>query len=103
VGWLVPEHRRANWRLILGRAREHLPALLNEAPVDIFIHDSEHSFENQLFEFSAGWQALRPGGILVATDINWSDAFETFRDIARPRVQWIDHTCALAFKPSPRV
>lgn len=97
-GWLVPDARRDRWRLVLGRSGELLPAEL--APgCDIFIHDSEHSYQNQLFEFRAGWAALRPGGVLVATDINWSSAFDDFCREARPRRQFADHTCALLFKP----
>lgn len=97
-GWLVPDPRRDRWKLVLGRARDLLPAEL--APgCDIFIHDSEHSYENQLFEFRAGWNALRPGGVLVATDINWSSAFSVFCRATRARRQFVDHTCALIFKP----
>jgi hypothetical protein len=63
VGWLVPADRRDRWRLELGKARDVLPGILNAAvPIDIFIHDSEHSYENQAFEFALGYSALVSGG-----------------------------------------
>lgn len=96
-GWLVSEDLKGRWSLVLGRASEVLPGVL--APgCDIFIHDSEHSYDNQLFEFRAGWAALRPGGVLVATDINWSAAFDDWRGTVRGKVQYMDHSCALIFK-----
>lgn len=97
VGWLVPEAYRYRWNLLLGRADELLSQAL-EGGCDIFIHDSEHSYDNQLFEFRAGWRALRPGGVLVATDINWSDAFDDFCLEFRPKRQFVDHSCCLCFK-----
>ncbi|MDQ0464052.1 putative O-methyltransferase YrrM [Caulobacter ginsengisoli] len=96
-GWLVPDEFRGRWSLVLGRASEVLPAVLADG-CDIFIHDSEHSYENQLFEFRQGWAALRPGGVLVATDINWSAAFDDWRKTVRGRVQYLDHSCALVSK-----
>lgn len=103
VGWLAPEARRDIWRLELGRAQDILAPLLEaEGPIDIFIHDSEHSYDNQMFEFVAGYAALAPGGLLVATDINWSGAFDDFwakiRSTGARRV-FVDYSCALVVKP----
>ncbi len=97
VGWLVPAELRGRWTLQLGRSSVLLPAAL-AGGCDIFIHDSEHSYENQMFEFRLGWDALRPGGVLVATDINWSNAFDDFCRQVRPRRQFVDHSCCLMFK-----
>jgi len=98
VGWLAPEPYRHRWRLLLGRADQLLPEALEDG-CDIFIHDSEHSYDNQLFEFRAGWKALRSGGVLVATDINWSNAFDDFCREFRPKKQFVDHSCCLVYKP----
>jgi hypothetical protein len=103
VGWLVPEAKRRRWRLVLGRSRELLGPILQETGmVDIFIHDSEHSYENQMFEFTVGYEALASGGLLVATDINWSAAFDDFwLRIKRrgARRAFVDHSCAIVVKP----
>lgn len=46
--------------------------------IDIFYHDSDHSYDHQLFEYSTVWEKLPDGGILVSDDINWSYAFLDF-------------------------
>lgn len=103
VGWLVDQELRDRWRLTIGRSQDVLAPLLEATgPIDIFIHDSEHSYENQMFEFEAGYAALKPGGVLVATDIGWSNAFDEFcsklgRDGAQ--VAYVDAGCALLIKP----
>jgi predicted O-methyltransferase YrrM len=67
------------WSLILGSSRRRLPRLLDAvAPIDIFVHDSDHSKYNMLFEMTCGWSALRPGGALVVDDIDLNSAFEEF-------------------------
>jgi hypothetical protein len=78
-GWLVPPRLREHWTLSLGKSSELLPALLaTVGDLDLFIHDSEHSFQNQLFEFRTAFNRLRNGGIIFASDINWSRAFDVF-------------------------
>lgn len=42
--------------------------------LDLFIHDSDHSYVPQLADLEIGWDALRPGGWLVADDADWSYA-----------------------------
>jgi predicted O-methyltransferase YrrM len=46
--------------------------------IDVFYHDSDHSYNHQLFEYSTVWEKLPPGGILVSDDIHWSYAFLDF-------------------------
>ena len=78
-GWLVPLKLRERWTLSLGKSSELLPELLGTVgDVDLFIHDSEHSFQNQLSEFRNAFNRLRSGGIIFASDINWSRAFDVF-------------------------
>lgn len=61
-GWLVT--RPGNWELVLGRSQDVLPGIL-AAGCDMFIHDGEHSYGCQLFEFREAWKALRPGGVQI--------------------------------------
>ncbi len=78
-GWLVPEHLRERWTLVLGRSQDELPPLLARlGTVDSFMHDSEHSFECMWFEFSEAWPALRDGGVLISDDVNSTAAFPEF-------------------------
>jgi predicted O-methyltransferase YrrM len=46
--------------------------------IDIFYHDSDHSYENQMLEYNLAWEKIRDGGALVSDDINWSNAFLDF-------------------------
>jgi|APHM01.1.fsa_nt_gi hypothetical protein len=80
-GWIVPEHLRDRWTLHIGKSQHELPVLLPEiAPVDVFLHDSEHSAPCQMFEYELAWHHLADDGLLVSDDINWTGAFERFVD-----------------------
>lgn len=88
-GWIIPDELRGNWELLLGKSQDHLPALLERlGTIDVFMHDSEHSYECMWFEFTTAYPALRPGGLLVADDTTWNRAFQDFaasqsRDVIR--------------------
>ena len=87
-GWMIPAPPGAWWHLTVGRSQEELPPLLERlGTIDLFVHDSEHSYECMDFEFRAAWPALREGGALVADDWNWNHAFaELARDAGRTPV-----------------
>ena len=73
-GWLVPEELRRLWDLRLGRSEELL--LQIEEPIDMFFHDSDHSYANMKFEFDWAYRHLRKGGLLVSDDTWRNSAFE---------------------------
>jgi hypothetical protein len=71
VGWLVPKSLRNRWTLLLGSSSLLLTPLLERVEkVDIFIHDSEHSYENMMAEFRSAWPKIREGGLLMSHDVN---------------------------------
>lgn len=75
VGCLVPSDLRRRWSLRLGASRKVLPRLMSElGEIDVFLHDSRHSYANQKFEYAVTWPHLRRGGILISDDVR-SDAF----------------------------
>jgi GT2 family glycosyltransferase len=79
AGWLVPGELRNRWEFISGRTSEKLPPLLaREGAVDIFIHDSEHSYENMKFEYTAAWPHIKDGGLLLSDDTGFNPAFGEF-------------------------
>jgi hypothetical protein len=81
-GWIVPDRLRDRWDLRIGKSQHELPQLLPEiAPVDVFLHDSEHSHPCQMFEYELGWHHLDAGGLLVSDDTGWTRAFETFASV----------------------
>lgn len=79
TGYLVPHHLRSRWELRLGDAKDLLPELLPTLPkIDIFIHDSLHSYDHMFFEYQAAWPYLKPQGILLSDDIDYNNAFDDF-------------------------
>jgi Methyltransferase domain len=78
-GWAIPERLRHRQRLLLGDASELLPEFFAEFPaVDVFMHDSLHTYEHMSFEYSLAWQHLRAGGFLLSDDIFVASAFHDF-------------------------
>ena len=78
-GWAVPNRLRKRWRLIIGRSSQRLPPLLKKlGQIDFFVHDSEHSYGNMLFEFREAYAALRARGVLVSHDIDLNTSLQDF-------------------------
>ena len=78
-GWIVPEHLRKQWNLRLGKSSDLLPRLLEDVKkVDIFLHDSEHSYENMYWEYKTAWGYIRKGGLLLSHDVSQNAAFKDF-------------------------
>jgi hypothetical protein len=78
---------RAHWTLFYGSSRRRLRPLLRELRlIDMFVHDSLHTERNMHFEFSAAWRALRPGGVLIADDVQRNAALARF--LGETRSAW---------------
>jgi len=79
TGYVVPPKLKKRWSLHLGLTKKLLPRILNEIDMmDIFLHDSEHTYENMGFEYRLSWPRIRKGGVLLSHDVNWSTAFDEF-------------------------
>ena len=79
VGWIVPESFRVHWSIHMGPSELVLPDLLKELPpLDIFVHDSLHTYSHMMLEFEMAFPHLRPGGLLLADDAMWNMAFANF-------------------------
>ena len=46
--------------------------------IDVFIHDSLHTYDHMLSEYHAAYPRLRPGGLLISDDADWNHAFSQF-------------------------
>ena len=85
VGRLIPGELRKRWTLHRGTSAQLLRPLLSKlSSVDMFVHDSLHTYQNMSDEFAAAWPILRPGGVLVSDDIQGNAAFRELA--ARPDV-----------------
>jgi predicted O-methyltransferase YrrM len=68
-GWLVPERLRTRWMLRLGDSRQLLPSTAAQlAPIDLFLHDSDHSPSHREFEFRTVRSHLAEDGLIVSDD-----------------------------------
>jgi predicted O-methyltransferase YrrM len=66
IGWMVPDYLRSRWDLILGDAKIELPkALKSMNKVDIFFHDSLHTYEHVQFEIETVKSKMKDGVIIV--------------------------------------
>jgi predicted O-methyltransferase YrrM len=78
-GWVIPEYLRPRWRVHLGDSREFLPRIISEVGnIDIFFHDSLHTYEHMMFEYRTVWSQLKPGALLLSHDVHWNRAFRDF-------------------------
>jgi predicted O-methyltransferase YrrM len=78
-GWAVPTELHKYWDLHLGPSSELLQKVLNElTSIDIFLHDSEHSYDNMMYEFTTVWPFIRDGGLFLAHDVGRNDALFDF-------------------------
>lgn len=69
-GWAVPEHLRERWSLFTGSSRHRLrEALEGIGKVDLFVHDSLHTYNHQMFEYNTVWPYLKPNGLLISDDM----------------------------------
>ena len=78
-GWMIPDYLRNRWHLTPGRSADTLEPLLKKvAEIDIFLHDSDHSYQNMMWEFETAWAYLKAGGLLLAHNIDYNDVFHDF-------------------------
>lgn len=78
-GCLVPPELRGRWKLILGNTFDTLPKLLTKLnSIDLFQHDSEHTYETMTFEYESAWPYICPGGYLVSDDATWNTSLSDF-------------------------
>lgn len=76
TGWLIPPKLRSCWELIIGDSKQKLPALLERfETVDIFFHDSDHSYNHVLFELDTVWEKA---GLVLVDDIHMNRAYNDF-------------------------
>lgn len=78
-GAFVPEYLKERWTLINGDAKKELPILLEKiGKMDIFFHDSLHTYEHMLFEYETAWSHIKNHGFLLSHDVIWNKAFLEF-------------------------
>jgi predicted O-methyltransferase YrrM len=77
VGSAVPADLRGRWVYHWGASRRLLRRVLREThgTLRLFVHDSDHRYAPMRWELAHAWDALAPGGWLVADDADYNRAF----------------------------
>jgi predicted O-methyltransferase YrrM len=79
IGSAIPSHLYDNWRLVFGSSSEKLKDTLSSlGSLDIFFHDSLHTYKNMKFEFETAWPFVNKDGFLISDDISGNNAFQDF-------------------------
>ena len=80
-GWMVPDAYRDRFEVWNGDAKELLPKMVDRVDsIDLFYHDSDHTYNHMMFEFGEAKRKLNPGGLIVGDDISWNASVWDFAD-----------------------
>lgn len=74
AGWVVPGELRSRWQLMLGDSMKILPRL--KESIDMFYHDSDHSYECMNFEYN--WAMKKKIRYIASDDIGMNNAWQDF-------------------------
>ena len=76
---MLPRELLDRWHLIIGDSRQQLPHLLARlGRIDLFHHDSLHTYDHMMWEYNTAFPYLQEDGILSSHDVR------IIVDLARP-------------------
>ncbi len=79
VGFVIPEDLKSKWKLVLGDSNITLPRELKiYNNIEMFFHDSTHTYEHVSFELNTVFPYLSKNFIIVVDNYDWTDAPEDF-------------------------
>lgn len=76
VGFLVHPAQKKHWKLICGNSLDEIPRI--DEQIDLYNHDSDHSFAFVKKEMSLVLYKLNRDAIIMADDLDWSNGFYSF-------------------------
>jgi predicted O-methyltransferase YrrM len=80
-GALIPEELRSatgGFVPMRGKVEDFLKRDQLPSSIDMFLHDSSHSYRHMLWEFRQFWPRLRDSGLLLSHDVQMNAAFPEF-------------------------
>ena len=89
-GALIPDELRsgsAGFVPMRGKVEDFLRRDQLPSSIDMFLHDSSHSYRHMLWEFRQFWPRLRNGGLLVSHDVQMNAAFPEFVTKTTPTIK----------------
>ncbi len=82
VGGLLDEIDRNRWQLKIvneANTKKEFEKLVGSlSGIDLFVHDSDHSYKAQMHEYKTVYPKINMGGILASDDVDCSYAFVDF-------------------------
>ncbi len=85
VGSVIPDRLRTRWRLYRGSTRRVLPKLLPLIdPIDIFLHDSLHTYSGMSQDLRIVLSHLAGRAAVVVDDVELNTAFSEWESLAAP-------------------
>lgn len=88
--WAIEPALRSRHTLLFGDTKATLIPLFRQLKeVDVFIHDSDHSYEHMMFEFKASWDFIKKGGLLISDDVSTNASFSDFAKMMNREAYYI--------------
>ena len=79
IGNAIPQNLRKRWKLVVGSSVAKLEEILrSKKTIDVFLHDSLHTYKNMLFEYNTAWPFIKKSGFLISDDVPENNAFLDF-------------------------
>jgi hypothetical protein len=78
AGWLIPDRLRDHMTLLIEDSAVAVPRIASEQAVDLFIHDSDHSYAHELKEFQTVASGLAPAAIVLSDNSHVTTALKDF-------------------------
>ena len=77
-GWLIPDDLKARHVMHFGTSMDLLPEIFQglDSSFEMYLHDSDHSYVNMMYEMSLAWMNLSEGGLIVCDNVEYNPAFE---------------------------
>ena len=102
-GWLLDPSIVGEFRAIIGSTRDTLAPALEGRKVDLFIHDSEHTYENETFEMETVSRYLAEDAVILSDNVHACDAMKDFLRSARPVVSQVHGEAKGALLPGASI
>ncbi len=79
IGFIIPSALKSNLDYVKGISTEKLGEVLDSLErLDVFFHDSDHSYDNVIFELNTVWPKIKSYPLILIDNYDWSAAAGDF-------------------------
>lgn len=78
AGWLIPDHLRDQFTLVVEDSATALATIGYDSPVDLFIHDSDHRYAHEMNEFDLIAPSLSPQAVVLSDNSHATTTLSDF-------------------------